>query len=394
MIPLLALLLPLPFVCHSWQQEPAAPPEHARWIEAEGVQAAAWMGWADGGPRRAAAPTRGPWLAIEFELPPTPPDPAGWTLDLADGARLRGGPGPDRPDLGLPTWRLSGADGPVVPLDLIWLRRQSRTTLPPRPDGEEDALWLRRQGGVLDQQRGFLLDWSAAGLRFEGPAGERQHPWEEVEGFALLDEPVEPQRDAAWLFLADGGTLSARILRQDPRAEGGDYEVEFAWGARSRIPARWVTRIRRRSGVEEWSRVEWQVAEQPAAQALDWSPKVDRSVEGRVLRLGARTYPQGIGVHAPCEIMRRVPGPGFFFATVGADGATAAFRQPQPVVFRVLLDDEQLVATAPLAAAGEPQPLLLRVPRAGLLRLRAEPAAAPQRGAHANWCDLLWLPGE
>lgn len=395
MIGLLCLAWTFAQPCQSWRAGQDAVPEQALWIEAEGAGVGPWRGFGAAGPRREGAPTRGPWLAIEFDLPPIPTPAEGWWLELTDGSVLRGGPGPDVPDLGTPSWFLGGEGAPALPLDPVYLARQGRGRLPARIAGEEDRLWLRRTRGVLDLQQGYLLDWNGKGLSFQTLAGERQHAWEEVEAFCLLEDAPEPQADAVWLTLADGSTLSARILEQDPRAAGSrDFLLELPWGGRVRIPARGVTRILRRSGVEEWAASAWQSREQSETRVVDWSPKVNRAVDGGFLRLGARLYPTGLGTRAPSEIARAAPGPGTLFVTVGVDAAVSEFRQPQPVTFRVLLDDEELAVTPPLGPRDGARALLIQVPRAGLLRLRAETSGAGAPGAHANWCDLLWVAGE
>ena len=92
--------------CQSAQPDPSLAPETAFWIEAEGMGPAAWLGWGPSGPRRSEAPQRGPWLAIEFKVAEVTPEPAVWIVELADGARWRGEPGPDLEEVGLPTWKL------------------------------------------------------------------------------------------------------------------------------------------------------------------------------------------------------------------------------------------------------------------------------------------------
>ncbi|MDA1260042.1 MAG: NPCBM/NEW2 domain-containing protein [Planctomycetota bacterium] len=383
------ILLP---ACQAGEPAPVTAPVSARWIESEGVREGEWLGWSESGPRRAGPPVHGPWLALEFAVAAQPPDDEAWVMELAGGGRLRGEPGPDLPDAGMPTWRLALRGSPLLPFDSLWFRGQGRGSAPPPdPRAEQDRLWLRRPNGVLDLQRGWLLDWRAAGPVFETAAGERTAAWQEVDSLRVLADEMEVAEDAVWLFLADGSALLAKVIAQDPRADQGAWQIELPWGVRARLPADAVTRVRRREGVEEWAQVEWLVREQPGSAEVDWSPKLQRSVEGHALRLGERTWPDGIGVKAPSELARSVPGPGTLLLTVGADARVVQYRQPQAVVFRVLLDEQELLVTAPLSSEGEPQTLLVRVPRAGLLRLRAETVGAATHGAHGDWCDLLWL---
>jgi hypothetical protein len=393
-LPLLLSLTALP-PCQSWRPEQAAVPDRARWIEAEGIREGRWLGWGPAGPRRGEAPTQGPWLAIEFEVPSIPTPAEGWLLELSNGSVLRGGPGPDVPDLGTPSWFLGGAGAPALPIDPVFLSRQGRGRLPARLGASEDQVWLRRARGVLDLQQGYLLDWNSKGLTFQALAGERNYPWAEVDSFCLLEESPAPQADAVWLTLADGSFLSARILEQDPQNAGNtDFLLELPWRGRVRIPAQGVARIVRRAGVEEWAGAEWEVRASPPQLVVDWSPKVNRAVDGGFLRLGTRIHPIGLGTRAPTELARPASGAGLLFVTLGVDAAVSDFRQPQPVVFSVLLDDQILTATPALSAVDGGRALLVRVPRAGMLRLRAEAAGQSVPGAHANWCDLIWLPGE
>ncbi len=328
-------------------------------------------------------------------MPSQPVSEEAWILELVGGSRLRGSPGPDLPDSGLPSWRLALQGEVFLPFDSLWLRAQGRGSIPePRPL-DQDQLWLLRPGGVLDLQRGFLLDWRAAGAVFETSGGARTVPWPEVHALSVLEESLAPPRDGVWLFLADGSALTAKVIAQDPRgAEGSHWEIELPWGAHARIPASAVSRVRRREAVEEWANAAWTVSEQPSSSVLDWSPKLGRSVDGHALRLGARTWPDGLGVKAPSTLTRRAPGAGLLMLTVGADARVADFRQPQPIVFRVLLDGVELASTPPLGHSDAPRTLRVAVPHAGLLSLRAETATEANQGAHANWCDLIWLAGE
>ena len=313
MLPItLALLLP----CQSWHEPAAGVPERAAWVEAEGLTEGPWLGWSPSGPRRGEAPTRGPWLAIEFDVPAIETPAGTWLLELSDGSVLHGKPGPDVPDLGTPSWFLGGVGAPALPMDPVYLARQGRGRLPTRLAGGEDMVWLRRSEGVLDLQRGYLLDWNAKGLNFQALAGVRDYPWTEVEAFCLLEETPPPQADAVWLTLADGSMLTARILEQDARGSSStDFLLELPWGGRVRIPARGVSRILRRAGVEEWAGLTWETRAAPPALVVDWSPKRNRAVDGGFLRLGARNYPSGLGMRAATEVARTAPGPGTLLPT-------------------------------------------------------------------------------
>ena len=210
----------------------------------------------------------------------------------------------------------------------------------------------------------------------------------------VLTEAVPEQADAVWIQLANGGSLSARIVALD----GEKLLVELPWGNGWNLPLSAVTRIRRRAALVELAApkadgsLNWEVVESPEAGVIDWSPKPGRSVEGRPLRLADVVYPQGVGVHAPAELAQAMESGGLLYAKVGLDDEVRGFRVRQPVVFEVWLDRELLHRTPPQASGSKPLTLLVEVPKAGRLRLRAVASERSSLGAHADWAELVWLP--
>jgi hypothetical protein len=345
--------------------------------EPGGLREGVFGGWQEGRPvvaRRAAAPG---WLGLDLLPQPAAPADGPWRLELAEGLLLPGSPGLGREDAG--SWRLPG--GQALDFDSLWLRRVGRP-LPAREAEEKDVLWLSTPGGAPDRLRGWLLQWRATGLVFEGPAGEAEYAWDRISGLEVLAEPPPARRGGGWCWVVlDGGGFL--LLR--PRDGGPDRPLlaEPPWGGTVELPWSAVAAVYpERSGLLAAA---WRTAEAPATEVVDWSPKRGRSVEGRPLRCAGREYPDGWGVRVPTVIEVEVDGPGVFRSWVGVDDEVAAYRNPRPVRFSVELDGEPLAQSPPLRVGQEAHLLEVEVPRAGTLRLVARPEGPLPFGGHADW---------
>ena len=172
--------------------------------------------------------------------------------------------------------------------------------------------------------------------------------------------------------------------------------VDLPWKKKWHLPLRAIASIRRRDAqLVELGRIPPALLQGPpdAPQPL-WVPRAGRSVEGRPLRVAGREYATGFGTRVPSEVAFDGLGPGRLVVRVGIDDEVADFRHPQPVVFRALLDDEELARSRARGVGEAPEDLIVDIPRAGRLRLIAEPADQLPFGGHADWLDPLFLrPG-
>ena len=364
-------------------QNPQAGPE-VRIITDAGPVHATLLGWQDGHPLVDSKVAVDAWWSVDF--PNTSGEVEGWILALSDGAWL-----PGQPVIGAhkPTWELAGfPEVEALEIDTLWLQALGRERLP-QVEEARDQLWARTSGGGLDRLRGYLLAWTPRGISFETSVKERFVEWEQVDGLAVLPESVPQQEQAVWIQLVNGGVLSAKILY----AEGNVLHLELPWGAPWDLPFAAVRRIRQRSGVEEWALQSWKVQEMPQAEALDWTPRVGKSVEGRPLRLHKnQVFAQGIGVHARTVLAKTTSTAGTLLLNVGVDQEVEHFRSPQTVVFQVLLDGEMLLSSAGKYVGEEAETMLVRIPRAGEIQLVASPSGVLPFGGHADWCDIVWKP--
>lgn len=119
---------------------------------------------------------------------------------------------------------------------------------------------------------------------------------------------------------------------------------------------------------------------------------VDRSVEGRAIRLAGQSFERGLGTHAPARLVYPVPdGAAWFEAVVGIDDETDG--QGSAVV-SIRLDGEG-VYESPRLLGGD-APVAIRIPIAGRkqLELRAEPTSDGRRFDHVCWGNARFMPAD
>jgi len=361
----------------------AAPP-YVRVIGAASESSGKLAGWAEDGPVLHSGLSTADWLLVDFHHPGKPA--VSGALQLNNGSWLPGAP---TPQLGeSPAWSLAELPGVgPLPLNTLWLQSFGVARHPQAID-DKDHLWVSTSSGSVDQQRGYLLEWGAAGLVFETAAGASEFAWSRVLGLGLLPEQTPPQKQAVWIQLINGGVLSAHVVA----FKDYQFDLEMAWGQHWSLPAFAVQRMRRRFDVEELAFAEaWQVLASPVSELLDWSPRFGKSVEGRPLRLGSSVYAQGIGVKAPTELQREVAQAGLLLLTVGVDREVESFRDPQPVVFEVWLDQTLLISSGPRHFQDAPLVLKVAVPKAGTLKLLAKPSGVLPFAGHADFVDVVWI---
>lgn len=382
------LLTALLFVCQDAQT--VLPVPDVQVLLDEGEVTMPWSGWAEDAPVlpevvRKMAGGEPFWWTVSFPHAVEFPKDV-WSLELADGAWLPGEPvvGAERPQ-----WRLAGMPEGVepMPLDTLWLLSLARGRQP-KTDGERDQLWARTATGSLDRLQGYLIDWEPEGIAFETSVKERLIAWDQLDALTVLAEETDSQDQAVWIQLINGGVLSARILS----ADDSRLQLQLPWDATWSLPISAIAGLRRRAGLEELAMKPWSIQELPQAEALDHTPRIGKTIEGRPLRpgTGSGVVPQGIGVLTPTILSREVEGPGTLLVTVGVDMEVTAFRNPQPVQFQVLLNDAVLMDSGALSWKDGRRSFLVGIPAAGTLQLEAKPAQVLPFGGHGDWCDLVW----
>ena len=108
-------------------------------------------------------------------------------------------------------------------------------------------------------------------------------------------------------------------------------------------------------------------------------------VAGQALRIGDKTFAQGLGHHANGEIVFGLDGE--FASFDAAVGIQTQASGAGSVVFRVLVDDEARFTSGPIKESDGPQPIHVAVEGGQVLRLQATDAGDGITCDMANWCD-------
>ena len=116
------------------------------------------------------------------------------------------------------------------------------------------------------------------------------------------------------------------------------------------------------------------------------SLELDRSVHRTPLKIAARTYERGLGVHALSEIEIALgPDCREFRAEVGVDNSPRAARGA--VVFRVLADGQLRFQSRTIRRGDEPVPLKVEISNTKTLKLIADFPGSNPRDCMADWAD-------
>jgi len=132
--------------------------------------------------------------------------------------------------------------------------------------------------------------------------------------------------------------------------------------------------------------LKWEKASAGWTPNKDGLPRRDTDIEDKPLRLGRRTYPKGIGTHAPSEIVYRLDGQ---YARFQSDIGGAEDRGT--VVFQVYGDDKLLYDSGILHGLREVKTVDLPITGVRVLRLVVTDAGDGYNSDEANWAGARVL---
>lgn len=399
--PFLALLVTLSAGVDARPQEPVADEGLLTQVRTasrfeEAPQVGRLIGWTEDGPRLQSGQVDADWVHLSFPLSVAPgtadPSPS-WVLELVDGLRVTGAPRAgtaDRVD-----WAIgAGSDLVILPVDLLMVRGFGRSRIPiALGELEEDLLVLRTSAG-LDRRSGWLEEITETGITFAVGDRIEEHDWDKVEGLRLLEEEmlIPVVQDQVVVRMRDGGVLP--FIPESLR--DGRWRGSLPWGGRLELASERVASFERMAGpFLDLTRVSFDESEFESGEILSWEPRLHQSVSGRVMRVGGRAYVWGVGVRAPTTVAWRLPGPGMLTVEYGVDQEVAGHRDPAPLRFQVLLDDEVLAERAQVDRDAGLGTLRVVLPRAGTLSLRClSEGETEASGRHGDWIAPRYWPSE
>lgn len=247
--------------------------------------------------------------------------------------------------------------------------------------------------GDGDGQRGtwwMSLNRREVGLSraLAAPLARAAGGWGRCDGsvFATREDP-----DYAKLLSALTG-LRER-LQQEPREDLLSLQGSPAEHQQVRLPPPPRPPLQTQPPEQGWvwlSELAWESAQAGWTPNGDGLPRRDRNVEGRAIRLRLRRYPQGLGTHAPSEIVYRLDRKYLrLAATVAAAEATGT------VVFRVYGDGQLLYDSGVMHGQREVKQLDVSVEAVDRLRLVVTDAGDGYHCDMADWAAarVLRAPG-
>jgi hypothetical protein len=288
------------------------------------------------------------------------------------------------------TVALSGGKEMALPLDAVRSVRlepdlvmASFKEALAHPVADRDRIFIKVDKQI-DIVRGLILTLDDAELTVQFDKETRKIPRERLHGIVLA-QASDPKGQPAIVQLANGSRIAGKVAS----LTDGELQLELQGGAKALLSLESVERIDLRSPrVAYLSDLEPVSVKEETIFTLARPWQRDRSVTGKTLTLGQRTFSRGLGVHAKSELTFDVPEDfDLFVATVGIDAGAMGKGDCD----LQLLDGNRSLWQHRIK--GSDAPLAVRVELRGVKRLTllVHPGADFDLGDHADWCDARFL---
>jgi hypothetical protein len=311
-------------------------------------------------------------------------------LELRGGGRLRGKSltlGDDKCQVG---WM--AAEPLNLPIDLVRaIRLQPGAASPDfekalaTPSVELDRIFLQDEMDKLTSVPGLVESLTDEQLTFEAGGQMRSVPRSRLFGIVVAQGAAADPPARCLVEFKDGSLLGGESLELAGQTAtlaipaGG--KAEFAWSAVARVNVR-------SSRVSFLSDLKPTAEEQSALVTLARPAQRDKSVLGRPLVLGNKSFDKGLGVHARSLLSFAAESQwDTLAATIGLDPVAGGKGD---CVFRVLADGQQLFERR-MKGNDPPQELSLPIAGREQITLVVEPGAGLDLGDAANWCDVRFI---
>jgi len=270
------------------------------------------------------------------------------------------------------------------PVEDVVMQRSFTQRVASREPGR-DFMVVSKDGKALIVP-GSLERLGPDGWAFHFGGTTRSAALEKVYGFVFGAPAVAPPRRPATVLLTNGNRFTAKLVSAD--AETLTLNAD-AFGPIT-LPWRHVRVIDRRSNRRvHVSDLQPSKTEQRSVMGLSWPPRMNRSVTGKLLRLGKKTYADGIGVHAYTALTYKLDGAyERFDALVGVDDSVSPAGS---VVFRVKADGRTLHETKTLRGGTGAVRISVDVTAVRTLILECDVADELDLSDHANWVNAVLI---
>ena len=242
-----------------------------------------------------------------------------------------------------------------------------------------------------DRLPGQLESFQKNAFELTAATGKISIPATTVRGFGMNPELTSfpPAKESqALLSLSDGSLLTVTDLEV---AEKGGLSCRAAFGAEFHFPIEHLVSLQFLGGrIVYLSDLEPKEFVSTPYLSRTWPLRRNQNAVGGPLRLGAREYARGIGLHsqslATYSLDQKYTA---FQATIGIDAVTEGRGS---VIFRVLADGKP-VFTSDVVRGKTPALVVGPIPMKGVERLTLAVDFADQADIldHADWCDALLI---
>lgn len=252
------------------------------------------------------------------------------------------------------------------------------------PSADKDRLFIKFEDKV-DSVSGVLKSLDEQDFSFELDGEARKLPRAKLFGLVVAQGSAEDDPAKAMITLRDGSVVAGEI----DSLNGGKLMARLPGGSKVELPFDSLAFISLRSTrlafLSDLKPVE---EEQRSIAFLDVPWQRDRSVQGRTLTLGQRTFDKGIGCHAECRLTFAAEGK--YDVLAGVIGIDAETGGKGDCIFTVLADGETIF-TRRVKGTDPPQEIQLKISRANRVTLAVEAGAGLDLSDHADWCDARFI---
>ncbi|WP_425614114.1 NPCBM/NEW2 domain-containing protein [Anatilimnocola sp. NA78] len=248
------------------------------------------------------------------------------------------------------------------------------------PSADVDKIFVTIEGKI-DSVTGLVNKLTETEISVELDGQVRNLPRERVFGVVVALAAPETRLPRCTFQLRDGSVIGGDLTSlADGKAEIqiGATKTSIPWDAVQRVAVR-SSRIAYLSDLKPTS------VKQQAFVTLARPWQKDRSVTGRTLTLGGRTFEKGIGVQSQNELTFDAPeGYDVLAATIGIDADAAGKGD---CVFEVLVDGQRLFSER-VRGSDPPKDIQVPVARGKQVTLAVLPGADLDLADHADWAEV------
>jgi hypothetical protein len=265
-------------------------------------------------------------------------------------------------------WRCS--NGQLLSVDLRFVRAIGPADFH-QPITEVDRLSMLGEHGVADSIEGFFAGINEGKVAFETGGAVVDIPLDRVSSLLFVNETHQLKLAPTFVYFKDGSVLAAKI------SSCSESEIIVSVVSQELLSFKL-------DSVVKISRISFLGIEQTVSPT-------NFSIEGRDMRISGIYFVQGWPQLPKGVIELKCNNDGLLAIWGGIDDEVAAFAEPSPVRMAVYVNGKKRVETK-VMKIGRPAELLRVNLQAGdNVELRSEALFDSAAGAHANWCQPIFI---